>query len=91
MAVAPRQPDVVFAAAKGLYAAAFALFAYELLRQVLLNEGRGEVHFRWPVEICTHVRWHLRWFIPIKLLTVFLVTTLDVQRQSDLWKEALLF
>ncbi len=85
----PRQPEVVLAAAKGLNAAAFAFFSYELLRQVLLKDSMGEAHFRWSPQVCQHIRWHLHWFIPVKLLCVFLVTTLDVQRQSDLWNDSL--
>ena len=86
---APQQPEVVRAAANGLNAAAVALFAYELLRQLIQVQGLGEVHFRWPREACAHVRRHLRWFIPVKLLSVLLVTTFDVQRESDLWNDSL--
>jgi len=86
---APQQPEVVRATASGLNAAAVALFAYELLRQLIQPQGLGEVHFRWPREACAHVRKHLRWFIPVKLLSVLLVTTFDQQHESDLWNDAL--
>ncbi len=76
-------------AAAGLDAAAFALLAYELLRQVLRPDGLGEVHFRWSRSACAHVRWHLRWFMPLVLATVFVVRTLDHQQRSDLWNDAL--
>ncbi|MCA8921201.1 MAG: mechanosensitive ion channel [Planctomycetes bacterium] len=83
------QPEVVRSAAAGFAAAAYALFAFELLRQVLHKEGLGEVHFRWPSAVCAHVRWHLLWFLPLKVCTGFLVAALDHQRRSDLWNDSL--
>ncbi len=78
------QPDALLAAAAGLQAAALALFAYELLRQVLHSEGLGEIHFRWQGSVCAHVRGQLLWFIPIKLVTAFLVQVFDLH---EVWND----
>ena len=89
LSTAPRQPELAVAVGRGVQACAVALFAYELLRQTLLPRGLGQAHFGWSGPACDYVRRHLRWFVPLKLVSIGLVTTLDVQRQSDLWNDSL--
>ena len=83
-----QEPQLV-ACARGLSAASFSLFGYELLRQVLHEDGLAERHLLWPTEVCAFLKRHLRWFIPIKVVVVLVVVAFDEQHVSDLWNEAL--
>ncbi|MCB9898142.1 MAG: mechanosensitive ion channel [Planctomycetes bacterium] len=62
------------AVATGLRTSALAWFLVEIVAKVCRPRGLAEEHFRWPEASLALARRHLRWFIPVALPAVFLVS-----------------
>ncbi len=89
LAAPPGQPAQVAAVAFGLRVVVFVLVPMELIRLTLVPDGPGPTHFGWSSEACSHVRRHLRWFIPLRAVTVLIAVAMDAQEENILWNDAL--
>jgi potassium-dependent mechanosensitive channel len=83
----PDQSELALALAEGVQKTAVILFLLELLRQMVRVGGLGEAHFRWAPDGLRRLRRDLTWFMPIKLLTTFMVATLD--QAPPAWNDSL--
>ena len=79
-----RQPDdqvpIAMALSTGLMNAGVILSPLSFLRHMLRSCGLADAHFRWRVATMKPIRRNLRWFIPIVVPSVLLVSMID---QSD--------
>lgn len=72
------QVDIALAIGSGLYAAAFFLYPLAFFRHLLRPKGLAISHFRWSKDSAQPIRKNLRWFIPLIVPLVLLVTAIDI-------------
>lgn len=71
------QAGLAEALGRGLRSAAVFLYPLSLLRQMLRSNGLATAHFRWPRDAVLPIRRSLRWFIPVSVPLVTVVTMID--------------
>lgn len=71
------QVSLADALGAGLRESAFLLYALGFLRVAMRPDGLGDAHFRWPAACVRLVRRHLRWFVPVVIPAVIIVTAVD--------------
>jgi potassium efflux system protein len=75
--------------AGGLTAVAALWAMLNFVRWLCAPDGLAEGHFRWPSRGLKAVRRQLLWFIPVFLLAVFVVDTMEEQTVDPGWSDSL--
>ncbi len=67
----------------GLLAVAQVVIALQFFRLLCRPRGVGGVHFRWQEETIKLLRRHLRWLLPLLIVTTFIVSLTEAQSSDE--------
>ena len=74
--------DFAFAAGGGLFFAAQTLAGSQFLYEMCWKDGVAKVHFKWPESVRRTIRRHLRWFIPLLVISSFILATVQTKNEA---------
>lgn len=76
--------DFVKGTGYGLLCLAATLFGLRFLQNLCRSKGLAETHFQLKETTTRHCRKHIRWFMPLALVTTFVVAFMEWQPNEDL-------